>query len=241
MEELLHIVIGCAQEMVEQAIPLQHVEFVGYGRENRFFRLVARTVIVALVLIHDFIRLRDQHFQMEGRLVGPSVADGNMVLVLLDDAAQVADLAQKIAFTDILKDRDKFIAACAVYRLGVQRAMDEIVAMADQLVARIVPKRVVGLFQGGDVAIDHADRTGMEQAVDMFQHGVPVESAGQQVVEAQHIQFVQQVTPSQQGNDKVTDDFQQWADQCQCFRVGVIHSKEADDLIFNRNRARDQP
>ena len=113
-------------------------------------------VVLPLVLVHDPVGLGDERVQTEGFPVRPRIPHRNMALIFPDAFVQGAHIPAEGLLVAVTEHRHELIAARAVDPGGFQRVPQQVAAMADQLVPRVVPPGIVGLLEPGDVTVDHA-------------------------------------------------------------------------------------
>ena len=133
------------------------------------------------------VGLADQCVQLKGRLIGPGKPHGHVMLVLLNTLAQRLDVFLKALPGQVPEQSHELVTAGAVDPGGLQSLLQQSGAMADQPVTCVVPQRIVGLLETGNVTGDHAQLTQTAQTGILLEHsvhGVAVVKIGKRVVVA---------------------------------------------------------
>ena len=165
------------------------------------------------------------------------MSNGDVVFILPDEFAQLLHHFQKIFFGAVRAQGDEFIPAGAIDEVGIQIVVDEIVAMADHLVASQMADRVIDPFQTRDIEVDDTHRLHGQLFI-IFGQGVAVEGACELIAIAQIVQTADQIAPPQQRSDRIPDDAQQRRDQIEHLLIGLIDCQKTDDLFAAENGAR---
>ena len=198
-------------------------------------------IVFPLILIHHLVGFYDQRFQIIRRLVRPYFSNRNMVLVVPHTLMQAFHLPAEFFLIAVPEHGDKFIPADAVHPWRIQRGVNHFKAILDQLIARAVSQRVVGLLEARDITVYNAHRAKLLKLVAVFKHSIAVVSAGERIMKAQRIQMAKQIPAAQQRHDEIADHLDQRADQHHHILIRVIHAEAAHHAVFNENRPRHQP
>ena len=109
-------------------------------------------------------------------------------------------------FFQALTDDEKFVSANAVNFFPALNTRQDLIALADQVVAIPVPHLVIHPLEIIDVAVNDPRRLCQRAFLLIFVQSIPVERPGKLIVIAQFSQVLHHITAFHQGNDEVGED-----------------------------------
>lgn len=233
VEEHFKVAAGGVHELIERTLRVPSA----LGRHKipalPAAHAVIERIIDPLVVIHHAVGLRDQLLHAQGTPVRPGIAHRNVMSSLPDALLQTGHALQKILFAHVLKHGHELVAAAAENIGNAQRAVNELVALADELVAPLVPHDVVDVLEARNVAEDHAERTSLPRPAVQLEQRVAVEGSRERIAEAHGAQALQKIAPSEQRHHEVAYHLEKRRYEIQLVPIGIVHADEADDAVFH--------